>query len=156
MRLMDLLTEDAIQPALASATRDGVVAELVELLVAAGTLPEARRDDAVAAVLRREESMTTGLGAGVAVPHGTCEGLDEVVAALGIHREGVDWGALDGQPVRLVILLLVPPNTFQAHIRTLAGIARVLNDPHLRRLLCEARDADAVLEILVDREEAAV
>lgn len=156
MRLMDLLTEDLIEPSLAGQNRDAVIGELLDLMIRAGALAPAARADALAAVLRREDSMTTALGAGVAVPHGTCEGLEEIVAAFGVHRAGVEWGALDGQPVRLVILLLVPPNTFQAHIRTLAGVARVMNDPHLRRLLYEARDARTLLEILVEREEAAV
>ena len=64
--------------------------------------------------------------------------------------------AVDGQPVHLVILLLVPPNRYQAHIRTLAGIARVLNDPKLRRQLLAGNTAEEVLKILVQREEAAV
>ena len=66
----------------------------------------------------------------------------------------MEFGAVDGQPVRLVILLVVPPHMFQKHVRTLAGIARVLNDAALRALLFEARDPQTLLDILVEREEA--
>lgn len=155
MRLMDLLCEELIEPTLAAAGRDAVIAELVDLLVDRSAIPPAAREDVLRAVLAREESMTTGLGGGVAVPHALCEHVEEVVGALGIHAEGVAWEALDDQPVRLVLLLLVPPGRFQAHIRTLAGVARVMNDPALRRLLFEASDARTVMDILEEREEAA-
>lgn len=154
MRLMDLLSEELIQPALAGGTRDEVIAELVDLLIKDDALPAESREQVLQAVLRREDSQTTGLGSGVAVPHGVSDAAEEVVAALGIHRAGVDFAAVDGEPVNLVILLVVPPNSFQTHIRTLAGVARVLNDPSMRRLLLAAREASAVMEILVDREGA--
>lgn len=156
MRLMDLLAEDAIAPDLQATTRDGVIDELIDVLVRAGSIADGARARVREAVLRREASQTTGLGSGVAVPHALSDAVDEVVAALGIHRLGVDFAAVDDAPVQLVILLVVPPNMFQAHIRTLSGIARVLNDPGLRRQLLAARDAGAVMEILVQREEAAV
>ena len=156
MRLMDLLNEDSIRAGLAGESRDDVIRELVELLVAQGALPESSRERSVAAVLRREASQTTGLGSGVAIPHGVCDEAGDVIGAMGVHRDGVDFAAVDGQPVHIVILLLVPPNRFQAHVRTLAGIARVLNDPQLRRSIIEASDPAAIMDILVAREEAAV
>lgn len=152
MRLLDLLTEELICPNLAGGTRDEVIDELVDTLVSAGILGAGDRDRAARAVHKREASSTTGLGSGVAVPHGVCDGVTRVVAALGVHKAGVDFAAVDGAPVHLVILLLVPPNLFQAHIRTLAGIARVLNDPSLRRLLLAAPDAETVLHVLDQRE----
>lgn len=155
MRLMDILSEGLICTPLASPTRDGVIAELLDLMIAQGALGPDSREEILAAVLRREESQSTGVGSSVAIPHGVYGELDEVVAALGIHPEGVDFGAIDGEPVRLVILLVVPPNMFQAHVRTLAGIARVLNDAGLREMLLAARSGEAVLEVLIDREERA-
>ncbi len=156
MRLMDLLSEDVITTSLQSTTRDGVIAELVDLLVRRGILAESSRASVLEAVNAREASQSTGLGSGVAIPHGLSAEVDDVVAALGIHPTGVEFEAIDGQPVRLVILLVVPPNMFQAHVRTLAGIARVLNDASLREMLLEAREAETVLEVLIDREEATV
>ncbi len=152
---MDILTEGLILTPLTSSTRDGVIAELVDLMVSQGALKAESREAALGAVQRREESQSTGLGSSVAIPHGVSPDVEEVVAALGIHPDGIEFGAIDDEPVRLVILLVVPPNMFQAHVRTLAGIARVLNDANLRDLLLAARSADSVLEILFDREERA-
>ena len=156
MLLTDLLREDRIEANLAGATRDEVLAELVDALVSSGALPSSSRDAALAAIHRREARQTTGLGEGVAIPHGVCDATQEVVAAIGIHRAGVDFAAIDQAPVHLVILLVVPPNRFQAHIRTLAGIARLLNDASLREQITRAPDAAAVMDILIEREEAAV
>lgn len=156
MRLIDLLDEDTIVPNLAGGTRDAVIEELVDLLVAKGLLPADARDAALGAILAREDSQTTGLGGGVAIPHGLCQDLEDVVGALGISPAGIDFAAIDGKPVQLVILLLVPQNRFQAHIRTLAGIARVLNDGVLRQEIVAAGDAGAIMDILVAREEARV
>lgn len=154
MLLMDLLSEDQIEPNLSGQTRDETLAELVDLLVGAGALKAEARERALAAVIHREERQSTGLGSGVAIPHGTCSDVDEVVAALGIHRAGVPFKAIDDEPVHLVILLLVPPNLLQAHIRTLAGIARVLNDASLREQLIQSDSAQALLDLLIEREEA--
>jgi mannitol/fructose-specific phosphotransferase system IIA component (Ntr-type) len=152
--LTDLLTEDRIKADLTGATRDEVLVELIDLLVERGALPKASL--ALEKVLEREEKQTTGLGSGIAIPHAVCVDAPDVIAALGLHRAGVDFASVDGEPVRLVILLVVPPNRFQAHIRTLAGIARLLNDASLRRQITEAPDAAAVMDILIEREEAAV
>lgn len=154
MRLVDLISEDVIRPTLGGTTRDQVIDELIDTLVAAGHVPADARDRVAKAVHTREASHTTGLGSGVAVPHGISDSVDRVVGALGIHRGGIDFSAVDEKPVHLVILLVVPPNMFQAHIRTLAGVARVLNDPGLRRQLMAATQPQAVMTILGDREGA--
>lgn len=154
MRLVDLITEEVICPSLEGASRDEVIDELIGQLVQAGHVSPEARPRVARAVHQREASHTTGLGSGVAVPHGVSDDVDRVVGALGIHRAGVDFAAVDGQPVHLVILLVVPPNMFQAHIRTLAGVARVLNDPGLRRQLMSAADSEQVMAILSEREGA--
>ena len=132
------------------------IEELVEALISSGAVAAEARAGVLQAVLEREESQTTGLGSGIAVPHGLCDAVEDVIAALGIHRGGVDFQAVDGNPVHLVILLVVPPNRFQAHIRTLAGIAQLLNDASLRAQITRAPDAAAVMDILIEREEATV
>lgn len=156
MLLTDLLCEDLIRASLHGSTRDEVFAELVDLLVERGALPGDQREAALASVTAREQRQTTGLGEGVAIPHGVCAAAPQVVAALGLHQAGVDFDALDGKPVHLVILLIAPPNHFQAHIRTLAGIARLLNDADLRQQIVSAPSAADVMDILIEREEAAV
>ena len=90
MLLMDLLSEELVRTELAASTRDGVLGELIDVLVAGGALAEEAREGALKAVIKREERQSTGVGGGVAIPHGTCADVDEIVAALGVHR-GVDF-----------------------------------------------------------------
>jgi len=154
MRLADLIAEDLVVASLGGTSRDAVIGELLDHLVAAGRVPAAARDQVAAAVHRREGSQTTGVGGGVAIPHGVSDAVEEVAAVLGVHRTGVDFASVDGDPVQLVILLVVPPNRFQVHIRTLAGIARLLNDPRLRRDVIAAQDAAAIVDVLLAGEGA--
>lgn len=155
MRLMDLLSEEVVTTSLAAAGREEAIAALVRLLVAQGHLAAADAQAVERAVLEREAVQSTGLGGGVAIPHGLSAAVEDVVAALALLPAGVDWGSVDGEPVRLVILLVVPPNAFQAHVRTLAGIARLLNDSDLREQLLAARSPAEVVDVLIEREEAA-
>lgn len=156
MRLIDLINEDTIIPSLGGVTRDEVIAELVDVLVQRELLRPDQREAALDAILGREASQTTGLGGGVALPHGLCPGVEDVMAVLGVHKAGVDFAAIDGKPVHLLILLVVPPNRFQAHIRTLAGVARVLNDGRLRGEIVAAGDSTTIMDILEACEESHV
>lgn len=156
MRLMDLLRDELIKVELTAHTRDDALHELVTVLVEAGELPESARPDVLGAILAREKSHTTGLGHGVAVPHGLTDATSDVLAVLGISRGGIDFSSVDGAPSRIVILLVVPKNRFQSHVRTLAGIARLLNDAALRERLVLAPTAEMVMDIIVAKEEAGV
>lgn len=154
MRLMDLLREELIVPRLHAGTRDEALSELVQVLVDAGEISGASRDEVLGAVAHRERSHTTGLGSGVAVPHGLCDCVNDVVAALGVVPAGVDFKAIDDEPSRIIILLVVPRNRFQAHVRTLAGIARLLNDHVLRERLVAAATSGEIMDVIVGQEEA--
>lgn len=147
-RLTDLVREDRVKPSLAATTRDGAIAELIDLLVASGDLPSRDRDAAIAAVITRESTMTTGVGYGVALPHAAVGAVGEVVAAVGLTPSGLDFNAVDRLPVTLIILLLVPENRFQTHVRTLAGIARILNDSRLRESLKRSASAAEVCSLI--------
>ncbi|MCA8924261.1 MAG: PTS sugar transporter subunit IIA [Planctomycetes bacterium] len=151
MNLSDLLSEEVVLTPLEASDRDAAIERLIDALVDSGALQAEHRDDAAHAVHQREASQTTGLGGGVAIPHGVCEHVDEVVAALGVLPGGIDFAAIDGAPVQIVVLLLVPPNRFQAHIRTLAGVARLLNDSRMRRQIVEAPSAPAIVELIAGR-----
>jgi PTS system fructose-specific IIA component len=153
VRLRDLLGPGRIQVGLAARERKAAIAELVGLLVADGAIAPADRARVERAVLEREASRPTGMENGVALPHGAVEGVEDFAAALGIAREGIDFQAPDGRPARLVILLVVPPNMLQFHVRTLAGIARVLNDERLREALAAARSAEEALAAIEAGEE---
>jgi len=95
--------------------------------------------------------MSTGIGFGIGIPHASTDLIQEVVGALGRSRPGVDFDALDNQPVHLVMLFLVPQGQFQKHLHTLANIAKLLHRAEFRKALEEAPDADAMLTIIRDQ-----
>lgn len=152
IRLIDILDPQLVVPRMAAETKLEAIEELLDRLIAEGKVPAARRDYCLRALLKREDSQSTGLQLGVAVPHCEVEGLDRLVGCMGFKPGGVDFDSLDGRPARIFIMLLVPSNYIQAHVRTLAGIARLLNERRLRRALLEARDGAQVLELLREAE----
>jgi mannitol/fructose-specific phosphotransferase system IIA component (Ntr-type) len=97
--------------------------------------------------------MSTGIGFGIAIPHCSSDRLDEVVAAFGRSSGGIEFDSLDNAPVKFVVLFIVPKNQFQTHLRTLASIAKFLNDRSVRESLAEAKSADAILSVFRDRSQ---
>ena len=101
-----------------------------------------------AVVKKREQSMSTGIGFGIGIPHASTDLITEVVAAFGRSKTGVDFDALDNQPVHLVTLFLVPQGQFQKHLHTLAHIAKLLHNKEFRQALIEAGDAAEMMKII--------
>ena len=136
MQLMDFLISDAIEPDMKSATKVDAIKELVALLKKAGTITD---EDAVAAVvLEREELGTTGIGEGIAVPHGKSGAVDKLLAAFGRSRRGIDFEAMDNQPVHLLFLLVAPKDSSGPHLMALARISRLLKNRDFRKALLNA------------------
>ena len=106
------------------------------------------RDAVTAAVKKRETSMSTGIGFGIGIPHASTDLIYEVVGALGRSKTGVNFDALDNQPVKLVMLFLVPQGQFQKHLHTLANIAKLLHKREFRQALEEASDGAAMFKII--------
>lgn len=149
--LSELLTERQIVTQLRARDRWEAISELVGNLVETGKIRPEQRSTILAAVKKRETSMSTGLGGGVAIPHATSDRIPRVIAALGRSQQRLDFGALDGRPASLVILLLVPQGQLLAHLRALANMAKLLQDAELRQAIEEAPDAREILRILRDR-----
>jgi fructose-specific phosphotransferase system IIA component len=126
--------------------KEAVITELIDLLDTSGALMD--RDVALEAVLARERLQSTGMGAGIAIPHGKCNAVREVVMAIGIAPEPVDFGSVDGRPVRIIFLLVSPTDQMAAHIQALAAISRLMLDEGLRRQLEQADSIEAVDELL--------
>ena len=101
----------------------------------------------VSDVIRREQSATTGIGHGVAVPHAHEDFIQRQILALGISREGVDFGSVDGNPVHIIALLATPKKHHKKHMELLAGLSRLLQHENVRESLIEAVDADSVVEV---------
>jgi len=148
MELADILTKDQILTDLRATDRWQVIDELIDNLVATGKIRPENRDAIIAVVKKRESSMSTGIGFGIGIPHASTDLIEEVVGALGRSTQGVNFDALDNQPVKLVMLFLVPQGQFQKHLHTLANIAKLLHKSEFRQALEQAPDADSMLRII--------
>jgi len=150
MRLRDLLDESVVKVGLESVDKEECFEEMIDLLVRAGRLSD--RAGALAAVRQREAQGTTGIGQGVGIPHGKHPSVPTLTAALGISAGGVEFDAIDSEPVHLVFMLLARVDDPGPHVRALAEIARLVQTPGFYRKLTEAKTARDVLDIL-DSEE---
>jgi len=148
MELGDILSKELILPDLRAKDRWEAIDELIDHLVANGKIAAEHREAIVAAVKKREKSMSTGIGFGIGIPHTSTDLIYDVVGALGRSKTGVQFDALDNQPVNLVMLFLVPQGHFQKHLHTLANIAKLLHKAEFRQALETAPDADAMVEII--------
>jgi len=143
-----LTSPDTIFDTLGSTSKDGAIGEMVEGLVAAGRLAREASGPVVEALLEREALGSTGIGRGVAVPHAKDRNVRGVMVALGRSHGGIEFAALDGQPVHLVFLLLSSEDSAAAHLEALAGIAKLARDEHFRRLLRNAEGPGELLAVL--------
>lgn len=150
MELSDILGRDNILPELKATDRWLAIDELIANLVATGKIKPEHHDAISAVVKKRESSMSTGIGFGIGIPHASTDLIGEVVGALGRSRTGVNFDALDNQPVNLVMLFLVPQGQFQKHLHTLANIAKLLHKAEFRQALEQSPDADTMLKIIRD------
>jgi len=148
MELGDILSKELILPDLRAKDRWEAIDELIGHLVANGKIAAENREAIVAAVKKREKSMSTGIGFGIGIPHTSTDLIYDVVGALGRSKTGVQFDALDNQPVNLVMLFLVPQGHFQKHLHTLANIAKLLHKAEFRQALETAPDAEAMVEII--------
>ena len=148
MDLGDILGPSNILPEMQAADRWQAIDELIGTLVASGKIQPQHREAIAAVVKKRETSMSTGIGFGIGIPHASTDLIPEVVAALGRSKKGMNFDALDNQPVNLVMLFLVPQGQFQKHLHTLANIAKLLHKKEFRQALEEASDAAAMYKII--------
>ena len=147
MNLGNLLSVDRIVPEMQASERWSAIVELVELLVVRGKIKPDDRELVLAALRQREETMSTGIGFGIAIPHASSDRVSEVVAAFGRSLKGIEFDSLDNAPVKFIVLFVVPKDQFQTHLRTLAAIAKFLNDRTVRERLGTAVSAAEILGI---------
>lgn len=147
MTLGNLLTIDRIIPEMKAAERWSAIVELTDLIVSQGQIKPEDRDVVLAALRAREETMSTGIGFGIAIPHASSERVQQVVAAFGRSTTGIEFDSLDNAPVKYIVLFVVPKDQFQVHLRTLAAIAKFLNDRSVRERLGSAGSAQEILQI---------
>ena len=150
MLLSQLLNPEAVSVQLAANTTQDAIVELVDLLEKAHAIPPT--GEILSGVLKREAMMTTGIGNGIAIPHGKAHVVDHLIAACGVARGGIDFEALDRQPATLFILLVSPENAGGSHVKVLANISRLLKEDKVRDALKSAESPQAFLQQLRDAE----
>jgi len=153
MKLKDFIVADAITPELASADRDGVIRELVTALSGAGALPESAVDEVVAALIKREQNGSTGFGKGVAVPHVKHAKVKKMAGTVGRSENGIDFAALDHQPVYSVFLLLSPDNQPQQHLQAMNIVFSNLQKDTFRRFLRQSTTREAISDLLDEADQ---
>jgi len=146
MRLTELLNPQAVNTRLRAGSKREAIAELVELLEAAHGIDS--HGEVLDRVLRREAMMSTGIGNGVAIPHGKAKLVDHMVAACGVSAEGIEFESADGEPATLFILLVAPESGGALHVKVLANISRLLKEESVRQSLRQASSPDAFLSAL--------
>lgn len=151
MDLVDILTKDQILTDLQAKDRWEAIDELINNLVATGKIQPQHREAIAAVVKKRETSMSTGIGFGIGIPHASTDLITQVVGALGRSKHGINFDALDNQPVNLVMLFLVPQGQFQKHLHTLANIAKILHKAEFRSALEKSPDAESMLAVIKEQ-----
>ena len=154
MNIMEFLDERAVTVDVkAQQHKEDVIRELVGLLAKAGSIKERDVAKLVQILMKRESLGSTGIGQGVAIPHGKADCVDRLVAAFGVSRGGVSFDALDGEPVTLFFLLVAPEDSAGPHLKALARISRLLKDKHFRDSLHAAKDEKTLVKIIRDEDE---
>ena len=151
MRILDLVPPGAVVDGLRSETKEGVLRELSEAVCA--LLPALSPDRLAAILLERETLGSTGIGEGVAIPHGKVPGIDRLVAVFGRSPGGVQFASLDGKPARLFFLVVAPEESAGMHLKALARISRLLKDERFRRKLLDAEGKEGLIRALREEDE---
>jgi mannitol/fructose-specific phosphotransferase system IIA component (Ntr-type) len=157
MELRQLFAPEDVVVGFAPKDKWDAIRALVEHLAKSGRIPAESSTPILAQILARERSMSTGMERGIAIPHAAVDQIDRVIAAIGIvaRPEGLDFESIDGQPARLVVLLVIPRSQKLLHIRTLADVARVLGSESVRESLLAATSPHQAWEALASGDGAA-
>ncbi len=152
MKFSDFIAPKAIQAVLNSTSKESVVGELVDALVASGNVKANDRDDIIRAIMKREELGSTGIGRGIAVPHTKHAGVDRLVGTVGVSPDGIEFDSLDGQKAQLFFLLVSPPDRPGDHLRALENISRQLRDDTFCRFLKQSKTKEDILQLLEEAD----
>lgn len=151
MKLLDFLDPSAICLDLKSPAKKEALHELCQLLHSGSKINDAPA--VVEALMAREKMGSTGIGQGVAIPHGKATAAEKLVAALGLSRRGVDFESLDGEPVHVIFMLVSPQNGGADHLKALARISSLLKDKFFRQALKDAKTVDDVLKVIKEEDD---
>ena len=153
MKFADFVCFKATVPELQAPDRDGAIAEIVSSLDKAGKLGKGKCKEITRAVIKREKEASTGMGKGVAVPHVKHKLVKDVIAAIGLSSAGIDFSALDKQPVYSVILLISPVDNPDKHLQVMESIFKHLQKDKFRKFLRQSQTAEQIEDLLTDADE---
>lgn len=151
MKISDILDSNNIVTAIKASNKNKVIEELVEIIVA--NRPSLKKDELIKVLLERERLGSTGIGDGVAIPHGKFSGLDEPIITFGRSEKGLDFDSMDGQPAHLFFLLVAPEGSASIHLKALARIAKILKNISFRKQLMEASTKEEIYSVITHDDE---
>jgi fructose-specific phosphotransferase system IIA component len=150
MVLTQILEPQCVKVPLQGTDKESAITELVDLLDAGKLLTD--KNEVLQAVLSRESTRSTGIGSGIAIPHGKCKGVKDLVMAIGISRQGIDFQGIDGKPVYIIVLLVSPIDRTGPHIQALARISRLMLDEDFKNKLQNAKSSQELYDLINDKE----
>ncbi len=151
MKITDFLDRKSIKIGLTATDKEDILKELVGVLAETKEIGDNKA--VVKALLEREGLGSTGIGQGIAIPHGKTDRVGELVAVLGVSRKGVNFEALDGEPVYIFFLLVAPKDTAGPHLKALAQISRILRDSYFCELIRRCQTPEELYELIKREEE---
>lgn len=151
MKITELMDKDFIIPSLVARTKKEVLKELVDCIVKKE--PEIDSEELLRVLLEREELGSTGIGDGIAIPHGKIKKLKKLIVSFARSQEGVDFQSMDGKPTHIIFLLLAPENSAGTHLKALARISRLLKDSSFRKSIMEADTPEDIYAIIAKEDE---
>ncbi|MCS7180942.1 MAG: PTS sugar transporter subunit IIA [bacterium] len=151
MKIVDYLKEDCIITNLKSRDKKNVLREMIKLLEKNGYVKEGEK--ILETVMEREKLGSTGIGQGIAIPHAKTDQINDIICALAISQNGVDFDSLDGEPVYIIFLVLAPTKSIGQHLKTLAKIARLLKDKVFRNTLRNCKTPEEAIKVIKEDEE---
>lgn len=151
MEFSELICKEYIIPVFKGRTKKQILEELVDCLAA--NKPDVNKDELLKALLEREKLGSTGIGDGVAIPHGKLNGLDDIILLFGKSVDGINFDAIDGKPVTLVFLLVAPADSAGLHLKALARLSRMLREKDFKSDLMSESDQQSLLRIIIDKDK---
>lgn len=154
MKLLEIIVTDAIEPNLKATSRDEAISTLVDRLIEAKVVAMELRDEFIKSIIKREKRGSTGFGHGVAVPHVKHAEIDKLVAAIGVSKDGVEFNALDGNPVHSIFLIISPEQKPEEHLEAMEAVFSNLSQDTFRRFLLQATSVEEVMTLLEEADSS--